>query len=100
MFLTTAQNASSISCSNSDFNHSLDVETSQEHEEIKWQSNLVSGQFEFLENSRASLPFAKISVFIEQIGRNRPMKGRIAINGRDEASFDRNGAIKSHPFDL
>ena len=27
------------------------------------------------------------------------MKGRLAIDGRDHASFDRNGAIKSHPFD-
>ena len=27
------------------------------------------------------------------------MKRRIAINGRDEASIDRNGAIVSHLFD-
>ena len=61
---------------------------------------VVSRQFEFLKNSRESLPFAKNSVFKEEIGRNRPMNGRITINGHDEASFDRNGAIKSHPFDL
>ena len=73
---------------------------SQEHEEIKWHSNLVSGQFEFLENSRASLPFTKNMLFKDEIGRNRLMNGRITINGHDEASFDRNGAIKSHPFDL
>ena len=60
----------------------------------------MSGQFEFLKNSRASFPFAKNRLFKGQIGRNRPMKGRIVINGRDEASFDQNSAIKSHPFDL
>ena len=27
------------------------------------------------------------------------MKRRIAINGRDKASFDQNGAIKLHPSD-
>ena len=72
---------------------------SQEHEEIKCHSNWVSGQFEFLKNSRAKLSVPKNSVFKGEIGRNRPMKRHIAINGRDEASFDRNGEIKSHPFD-
>ena len=76
------------------------METSQEHEEIKWHSNWDSGQFEFLENSRASLPLAKNRLFKDEIDRSRPMNGRIATNGRDEASFDQNGAIKSHPFDL
>ena len=42
--------------------------------------------------------FAKNSAFIGEIGHDRPMTRCIAINGRDEASFDRNGAIKSHPF--
>ena len=73
---------------------------SQEHEEIKWHSNFVSRQFEVLENSRASLPFVKNRLFKGQIGHNRLMNRRIAINGRDEASFDRNGAIELHPFDL
>ena len=49
---------------------------------------LVSGQFEFLENSRAPFSVAKNTLFKEKIGRNRPMKRGIAINGRDEASFD------------
>ena len=75
------------------------MKTSQEHEEIKWHSNWVSGQFEFLENSRSKLPFAKNSVFKGEIGRNCPMKGRIAINSNNEALFDRDGAIKSHPSD-
>ena len=72
---------------------------SQENEEIKWHSNWVSGQFKFLKNSRAKLPFMKNKLFKDEIGRNRPMKRRIVINGRDEALFDRNGAIKLHPFD-
>ena len=57
------------------------------------------GKFKFLENSKAKLPFAKNKLFKGEIGRNRPMKRRIAINDRDEASFDRNGVIKSHPSD-
>ena len=61
---------------------------------------VVSRQFEFLKNSRASLPFAKNNLFKDEIWLNRLMNGRIAINGRDEASFDQNGAIKLHPFDL
>ena len=60
----------------------------------------MSGQFEFLKDSRAKLPIAKNSLFKDKIGHNRLMKGRIAINGRNEASFVQNGAIKSHPFDL
>ena len=59
----------------------------------------MSGQFEFLKNSRVKLSVAKNSVFKGEIGRNRSMKRHIAINGRDEASFDRNNAIKLHPFD-
>ena len=55
---------------------------------IKWHSNWVSEQFEYLKNSRTKLPFAKNSVFKGEIRRNRPMKGRIAINDHDEASFD------------
>ena len=57
------------------------------------------GQFEFLENSRATLLFAKNMLFKDEIGRDRPMNGRLAINDRDHASVDRNGAIKSHLFD-
>ena len=78
----------SISQSKSDFKHSLDAETSQEHEEIKWHSKLVSGQFEFLKILRASLSVAKNKLFKDKIGRNRPMKRRITINSHDEASFD------------
>ena len=72
---------------------------SQEHEEIKWHSNWVSRQFKFLENSRASLPFAKNRLFKEEIGRNHPMNGLLAIDSRDHTSVDQNGAIKSYPFD-
>ena len=56
---------------------------------IKWHMKWVSRQFEFLEISRASSSVAKNSVFKEKKRRNRSMKGCIAINGRDEASFDR-----------
>ena len=63
---------------------------------MKWHSNLVSGQFEFLENSRANLSVVKNTLFKDEIGCNCLMKRRIIINGRDKASFDRNGAIKSH----
>ena len=59
----------------------------------------MSGEFEFLKNLRAKLFVAKNTLFKGEIGRNRPMKRRITINGHDEASFDRNGAIKSHPCD-
>ena len=60
---------------------------------------MVSKQFDYLENSRASFSVSKNNVFKEKIGRNRPMNGRLAIDGCDEAPVDRNGAIKSHPFD-
>ena len=40
---------------------------SQEHEEIKLALELVSGQFEFLENSRAKLSVAKNNAFIVEI---------------------------------
>ena len=41
---------------------------SQEHEEIKLALELVSGQFEFLEDSRASLSVTKNMLFKGQIG--------------------------------
>ena len=41
----------------------------------------------------------KNSVFKEKKRRNRSINGRLAINGRDEASFDQNGAIISHLSD-
>ena len=62
---------------------------------MKW----VSRQFEFLEISWASSSVAKNTLFKGKKRRNRPMNGRLAITGRDEASFDRNGAIISHPSD-
>ena len=61
--------------------------------------NWVSGQFEFLENSRVSSSVAKNRVFKGEIGCNHPMKRRLAIDGCDHASFDRNGAIILHPSD-
>ena len=60
---------------------------------------LVFGQFEFLEDSRVVLPSRRTSYLKKKIGCDRPMKGRLAIDGRDHASFDQNGAIKSHTFD-
>ena len=62
-------------------------------QEIKWHSKLVSGQFEFLEIWRARSSVAKNSYLTGRFGRDRPMKRRPLINGRDEALFDRNGAI-------
>ena len=59
----------------------------------------MSGQFEFLEDSKASLSIGKNKLFKDEIGRNRPMKSRLAIDNRDYASVDRNSAIKLHPFD-
>ena len=59
----------------------------------------MSGQFEFLKNLRVKLSFAKNKLFKGQIGRNRPMKGRIMINGRDETFFNRIFAIKSGALD-
>ena len=41
----------------------------------------------------------KNSVFKGEIGHDRLMSGRLAIDGRDHVSVDRNGAIKSHPSD-
>ena len=68
-------------------------------QEIKWHMKWVSGQFKFLKISRVILP-SRRTVFKEEIfGRNRPMKRRLAIDDRDHASVDQNGAIKSHPFD-
>ena len=45
------------------------------------------------------LPFAKNIAFVGEIGCDRPMKRHIAINGRDDASFDQSSAIKLHPSD-
>ena len=70
-----------------------------EHKEIELAFELVSGQFEFLEDSKASSSLAKNGAFKEKKRRNRSMKRRLLINGRDEALIDRNGAIISHPFD-
>ena len=50
---------SPVSQSNLDFKHSLDAETSQEHVEIKFALELVSGQFEFLKDSKASSSVVK-----------------------------------------
>ena len=83
---------------------------------------LVSGQFEFLEYSRASLSVAKNSVFKEKKRRNRPINGRLAINYRDDVLFrealrliddrpiidggficvhvTRRSVVSSHSFDL
>ena len=49
----------------------------------------VSGQFEFLEISRPRSVVAKNSYLKSGFGRDRPMKRRLLINGRDEVSIDR-----------
>ena len=41
----------------------------------------------------------KNKLFKDEIRHNRPMKRCIAINGRDEVSFNQNGVIKSHLSD-
>ena len=48
---------------------------------------MVSRQFEFLENLRASSSIAKNCIERTNFRRDRPTKGRIAINGRDHTSF-------------
>ena len=60
---------------------------------------MVSRQFNFTKKSKSPLSVAKNSEFIEEFGHDHRINGRIVINGRDEASFDQNGMIKSHPFD-
>ena len=62
---------------------------------MKW----VSRQFEFLEIPHASFSIVKNTLFQGKKRRNRLMNGRITINGRDEPSFDQNGAIILHPSD-
>ena len=59
----------------------------QERKEIELALELVSEQFEFLENSRAKLSVAKNSIFKDKIRRNRPINGRLANNDYDGASF-------------
>ena len=59
----------------------------QEHNEIKLALELVSGQFEFLEDSKASSSVVKNCLFKEQFGRDRCSNGLIVINGRDDVSF-------------
>ena len=54
----------------------------QECNEIEWHLNWVSGKFKFLKNPRAKLPFAKTSLFKDEIGRNHPMNGCIAMRCR------------------
>ena len=46
-----------------------------------------------------NLPSRRTAFKEVRIGRSRPMKGRITINGHDEALFDQNGAIISHSSD-
>ena len=57
------------------------------------------GSSNFSKIQGPSFPFAKNNAFIREIGRDRSMSGRLAIDGRDHASVDRNGAIKSHLSD-
>ena len=52
-----------------------------------------------LEKSKGVFSVRRTVLFIEQKRRNRRMRWFIAINSQDEASFDRNSAIKSRPFD-
>ena len=66
----------------------------QEHKEIELALELVSRQFEFLEDSRAPSSIAKNSYLKGGFGRDRPMKRRLLINSRDEVSIDRIIAVK------
>ena len=59
----------------------------------------MSGQFEFLEDSKALLSVAKNSLFKDEIRRNCSMKSFHLMNGRDEALVNQNGAIISHLSD-
>ena len=59
----------------------------QERKELELALELVSEQFEFLENSRAKLSVAKNSLFKDKIRRNHPINGRLANDGYDGASF-------------
>ena len=59
----------------------------------------MSGQFEFLESSRAVFSVEEQVYLKRKLGRNRSMNGRLVIDSCDDASVDRNGAIKSHPSD-
>ena len=59
----------------------------QEHKEIELTLELVSGQFEFLENSTTNLFVVKNSLFEDKIRCNRPINGCLAIDGYDGASF-------------
>ena len=59
----------------------------QQHKEIELTFELVSRQFEFLEDSKDVLPSQR-TVFKELIfGRDHPIKRRLTIDGHDEASF-------------
>ena len=60
---------------------------------------VVSKQFDFTRKSKGPVSVAKNSEFIEEFGHNHRIWTSIAISGLDDALFDQNGVIKSHPFD-
>ena len=60
---------------------------------------MVSRKSDYLENLRAVFSVKEQVYLKRKLGRNRPMNERLAIDGRDDASVDRNGAIKLHLSD-
>ena len=62
-------------------------------------SIVVSRQFDLSRKSKGEFPFVKNIEFLEEKRRSHRMRQFIVIDGPDEAFFDRNVAIKSHPFD-
>ena len=90
---------SSLSRSKSDFKCSSDAEMHQECNELEWYSNWCLDSSNFLKIQGRVLPSRRTVYLKGEIGHDRPMKRRIAINGRDEASVDRIIAIKSDPSD-
>ena len=60
---------------------------------------VVSRQFDLSRKSKSVLPLRRTVLFIEEKRRNRRIWTSIVINGPDDASFDQNGAIKSHLSD-
>ena len=66
---------------------------------LNWHSNWCLDSSNFLKIQERVLPSQRTCYLKEKYGRDRSMKRHLAIDSRDHASVDKNGAIKSHPFD-
>ena len=62
-----------------------------------WHSNWCLTCSNFPKIQGRSFPLAKNSALIGEIGHDHSVSGHLAIDGRDHASIDRNGAIKYPP---